>query len=265
MMPSHEPPQNDLARDFYVEAMTALSTSTIPFLVGGAFGMACYLGVRRETKDLDIFVSPEDIHRTLAFFRDLGCRVELTFPHWLGKVYRGSAFIDLVFSSGNSIARVDADWFTYARSDDVLGVPVKICPPEEMIWSKAFVQERERFDGADVQHLLHHFGEALDWRRLLERFGPRWRVLFGHLVTFGFVYPDQRHRIPAWVIRELTRRFTDERTDDTTHVCNGTLLSREQYLYDVCVGGYEDARLAPRGPMTPDQLEIWTAAIGDED
>jgi hypothetical protein len=41
-------------------------------------------------------------------------------------------------------------------------------------------------------------------------------------------------------------------------VCGGTLISREQYLPDVRAWGYEDARLTPRGGMTPDQVELWT-------
>ena len=36
-------------------------------------------------------------------------------------------------------------------------------------------------------------------------------------------------------------------------VCQGTLLSRAQYLVDVDEWGYEDARLQPRGTMTPNR------------
>jgi hypothetical protein len=32
-----------------------------------------------------------------------------------------------------------------------------------MIWSKGFVMERERFDGADVTHLLRAVGPKLNW------------------------------------------------------------------------------------------------------
>jgi hypothetical protein len=44
-------------------------------------------------------------------------------------------------------------------------------------------------------------------------------------------------------------------------VCRGTLLSREQYLFDIEQLGYTDARLRPHGAMTPEQAEIWTRAI----
>ena len=59
---------------------------------------------------------------------------------------------------------VDDLWFTHAAPGRVLGVPVLLCPPEEMIWSKAFIMERERYDGADVAHLILACGRELDWR-----------------------------------------------------------------------------------------------------
>jgi hypothetical protein len=70
--------------------------------------------------------------------------------------------------------------------------------------------------------------------------------------------------VPQWVIDELTAKLLREQSDETDPVCNGTLLSREQYLYDVCVRGYQDARVVPRGQMKPEELEIWTAAIRDK-
>ncbi|MDC8448805.1 MAG: hypothetical protein LV473_10645 [Nitrospira sp.] len=47
----------------------------------------------------------------------------------------------------------------------------------------------ERYDGADIAHLLHVRSEKLDWGWLLWRFDRQWRVLLSHLVLFGFVYP----------------------------------------------------------------------------
>ena len=89
-------------------------------------------------------------------------------------------------------------------------MPVKLCPAEEMIWSKGYVQERERFDGADIAHLIRGRGETMDWGRLLRRFGEHWRVLFGHLVTFGFIYPAERAKIPGWLLKELSDRLVNE-------------------------------------------------------
>jgi hypothetical protein len=47
-------------------------------------------------------------------------------------------------------------------------------------------------------------------------------------------------------------------------ICNGTLLSREQYLDDVEKCGYWDGRLEPVGRMTQEEIDIWTAAIDEK-
>jgi hypothetical protein len=248
---------------FYVDVLKRLIRADVPFVVGGGFAYALYSGVERVKKDLDIFVREVDAPRALARLSDAGYDTELTFPHWLGKIRCGGHMIDLIFSSGNGIARVDDLWFQHSVAAPILGVPVQLCPPEEMIWSKAFIQERERFDGADVLHLLGSLGPTLDWSRLLGRFGQHWRVLFAHIVLFGYVYPSEIDCIPAWVSESLSARFSAERADPTTSVCRGTLLSRAQYRWDIEQLGYTDARLQPVGPLTRDDLVVWDAAIED--
>jgi hypothetical protein len=143
--------------------------------------------------------------------------------------------------------------------------PVQLCPPEEMIWSKGYVQERERFDGADIAHMIRSRGEAMDWGRLLRRFGAHWRVLFSHIVLFGFIYPSERGKIPAWVLKELSDRIVRELEEPPCreNICFGTLLSREQYLADIGKWNYHDARVRPVGQMSPEEIAHWTAAIVD--
>jgi hypothetical protein len=94
------------------------------------------------------------------------------------------------------------------------------------------------------------------------RFGDYWRVLLSQLIMFGFVYPDKRQNIPTWVMDELLRRLSVSRPNLQNDICYGTLVSREQYLHDVQHWKYRDGREQPEGPMTPEQIEIWTAAIG---
>jgi len=217
--------------------------------------------VPRNTKDVDVFVKPEDCPRVLEAFERLGYETEMPFPHWLGKIHRDGYFIDVIFNSGNGVARVDDLWFEHAPKTNVLGLIVRLSPVEEMIWSKAYIQERERFDGADICHLLREVGPSIDWPRLLMRFGDHWRVLLSQLIMFGFVYPDKRQNIPSWVMDELMRRLAVSRPNLQNDVCYGTFLSREQYLYDIGSLKYRDAREEPYGPMSREQIEIWTAAI----
>lgn len=268
-MPLDTLPYSDLeprTAAFYCHAVDALTREGVPFLVGGAYALGRYTGIVRHTKDFDIFVRPEDCRRILDLFAAEGYRCELTFPHWLGKVYADGDFIDVIYSSGNGIATVDDEWFAHAVVGEVLGREVRLCPVEEIIWSKGFIMERERFDGADVAHLLRARAADLSWPRLLRRFGKHWRVLFTHLVLFGYVYPSERDRIPATVMEELIGRLRQELTATPAdeHVCQGTILSREQYLIDIRNWGYEDARLKPRGRMNGPDIDHWTAAIADD-
>lgn len=252
---------NDPAAEFYISTLRHLIDSGIPFLVGGAFAFSHYSHVPRDTKDIDVFVKPEDMPRILEMFDRLGYSTHVPFPHWLAKIHRDGHFMDVIFSSGNGIARVDDLWFDHATRTNVLGLIVRLQPAEEMIWSKAFILERERYDGADVAHLLRETGPALDWPRLLMRFADHWRVLLSQLILFGFIYPDKRQNVPAWVMDELVRRLSVSRANLQNDVCYGTLLSREQFLYDVDRLKYQDARLEPQGRMTTDQIAIWTDAI----
>lgn len=265
-MSSYTPSQDDLAPktlDFYRRVLTTLKAAGIPFLVGGTYAFKRYTEIVRDTKDLDIFVRPGDCDRIFEVLAATDYPSELTFPHWLGKVFCQEDFVDVIFNSANGSDPVDDAWFECAVEEEVFGIPVKICSPEEIIRSKAFIMERERWDGADVAHLFLACSEQLNWSRLIERFGSYWRVLLSHLILFGFIYPAERDRIPSWVMQQLIQRLQHEikaaPPDDP--VCQGTLLSRAQYLVDVENWGYEDARLHPRGNMTEEEIAQWTAAM----
>src|SRR5262249_10845227 len=115
-------------KEFYCHVLTALTDAGIQFLIGGAYALERYTGIWRDTKDLDIFIRPADSERALNALSAVGCRTELTFPHWLGKAYCGEYFADLIFSSGNGTARVDDEWFRYGVGTEVVGRGVKLCP-----------------------------------------------------------------------------------------------------------------------------------------
>ncbi|HJV74403.1 MAG TPA: nucleotidyltransferase [Noviherbaspirillum sp.] len=262
-------PGNDAASGttaFYRHVLEILNAAGTPYLVGGAYALNRYTGINRQTRDLDLFIRRRDVEQIRTVLQDAGYNTELTFPHWLAKIHLDGAYIDLIFSSGNGIAEVDDAWFEYANEAPVLGVPTKICPPEEIIWSKAFIMERERYDGADIIHLLHACGDRLDWQRLFRRFDAHWRILLSHLILFGFVYPSRRALIPPAIMEELLNRLRNEihSTAPQHDVCLGTLLSREQYLNDVGQQGLQDARIAPVGNMSIDEIAIWTQAIPPE-
>lgn len=250
------------SRAFYQSAMRALQQERVPFLVGGAYSFSRYTGIERHTKDFDVFVREADAQRALDVLSAAGYPTEFTFPHWLGKAFCGESFVDVIYGSGNGVARVDDLWFEHSTPSVVLDIPALLCPVEETIWSKAFVMERERYDGADIAHLLRARAKEMDWSRLLRRFGPHWRVLLSYLT----LYPAERDYIPRWVLDRLVSELQHESRvppREEEKICQGTLFSRAQYLVDVEGWGYQDARLLV-GAMSQQEIERWTAAIDSE-
>lgn len=236
--------------EFYRAGARTLIAGGVPFLVGGTYALLEYTAIERPTKDFDIFLRPTDVRRALDTLDADGFRVELTDERWLAKAFPrdGESYIDLVFGLANGLATVDEEWFTFAPTGQVLGMALPLCPPEEMIWSKSFVAERHRYDGADIAHLLRACATSMDWSRLIRRFADAWRLLLAHLIVFGFIFPSDRDLIPGQVVQQLVARLQLELDDISpdTRICQGTLLSTEQYLTAIERWGYQDARSLAR-------------------
>lgn len=251
---------------FYREILDVLEAEEVPILIGGAFAQKYFTGISRYTKDLDLFIRETDVPRAIAALNAGGYRAEIKFCHWLAKAYAKNEvdFVDIIFNSGNGLCKVDDLWFDNAPSGEVFGKTVKFCPVEEALWQKAFIMERERYDGADIAHLLHAHAERLDWHHLLSRFGRHWRVLLSYLTLFGYIYPTERTKIPVWVQNELLRLISTEvgQKECGQRVCAGTLLSRSQFIVDIEAWGYRDIRCPEL--MTPRDVESWTAAAAEE-
>ena len=136
---------------------------------------------------------------------------------------------------------------------------------EDMLCRKAFIMERERYDGADIAHLLQANAEQLDWAGLLERFGPHWRVLLAHLTLFGYIYPGERHRVPRWVMDTLLARLSRRDPPATGRgaacLCRHAALARAVPARRGAARLSRDMCIAPFGPMTAWDVACWTEAI----
>lgn len=231
-------------RRVHGHALGLLQDAGLEPMVGGAYALRTHTGLWRDTKDLDLFVRKDRIHDALAVLSRGGYRTEFTDQLWIAKAFGGPFYIDLIFSSGNGLGIVDEQWRARAATAQVLGRESLIVPAEEMIWQKAFIQERERFDGADIHHLLRCKGASLDWKHLLWRFDPHWQVLYVHLISFRFCFPSDKDQVPSWVMCNLAARLAleEERPPAKDKLCRGTLLSRQQYLHELREHGYRDAR-----------------------
>src|SRR5262249_36101513 len=67
---------------------------------------------------------------------------------------------------------------------------------------------RERFDGADIAHIIYGSRGKLDWNRILQLAGEHWEILLWNLLLFRYVYPGQTQYVPQKVWDDLLGRFT---------------------------------------------------------
>jgi hypothetical protein len=244
---------------FFTRVIGALAGSGVPFIVGGGYAFCRHAGIERDIKDLDLMICQDAWPAAVRALAGQAITTELTFPHWLGKALADDIQVDIIFNGGNGVTAVDREWFTYAIPEEVLGHRVLLAPVEELLWSKAFVMERERFDGADVLHLIRAFADGMDWERLCRRFAGHEAILRAHLILFSYVYPGEAHRVPGWVERRLSDAMLTDAAPAA--LCRGTQLSRAQYLVDVENWGYIDARLPPFGRFSEANWLTWTNAI----
>jgi hypothetical protein len=246
-------------KDFYLQALDLLEHADIQYVVAGAYALAFHAGIVRHTKDLDVFIRRCDLPRAIDAFGRAGFRAERTHPHWLAKVFARhdpTAFIDMIFRSANGLCDVDDNWLSRAIAGRVLGRPAPLCPAEEMIWSKSFVMARERYDGADINHILRAKGRDLDWDHLLNRFKGHEYLLLSHLMAYRFVYPSKPENVPDDVLARLLERARAA-PKASERVTRGTLVSWDQYLPDLQQWHYQDARLRPRGTLTQEEIDHW--------
>jgi len=227
----------------YAEGMRALTRARVPFLVGGGWALFHYLGRWRTTKDIDVFVRPEDVDRVLVALDRAGFRTELTDAAWLAKGWRRGALIDIIFCSYNGLFPVDDSWFDNARPAQVLGVPVQVVGPEEIIVSKSFVAARDRFDGGDVSWLLRATARQLDWNRVEELMRDHWQVLLWQLLHFLYVFPGLRALVPREVMDRLLARLSLELGSQapSSLLCRGPMLDPKLYKREIDATG-EDPR-----------------------
>jgi hypothetical protein len=237
-----EPTLDLTTRAVFQDALRALTADGARFLVAGAFATNFHTGIWRNTKDLDIFCEPAEAVRILDALARAGFKTSVEEKHWLGKAKKDGVLVDVIWGCGNWAGHVDEHWFQHASVGEVAGVEIGIAPADDIILSKAWVAGRERYDGADICHLIRACGREFDWTDLLVRFGVHWELLLQYLVLFRFIYPDERDIVPAKLIHELAARVgTDAEVGDGLHF-RGSLVDRYAYLHDLDNEGFADPR-----------------------
>jgi hypothetical protein len=192
------------------EVLTVLEEKQVPYAVSGAFALRAHTGICRLTKDLDLFMTAKTSCDVVPYLRERGFECAVCDPVWLAKASKGEFFVDLITGMSNGVIVVDDSWIERATPAVVHRVNTRILAPEELVASKIFVAKRERFDGADIAHVIHGTFGSFDWQRLLQLVGEHWEMLLWSLLLFRYVYPAQTHYVPAAIWHRLLRRLENE-------------------------------------------------------
>ena len=259
----------DGERDVYKRALEALNAADIPFVVAGAYAIYEHTGLYRKTKDLDLFFEPAAVVPAGRALREEGFVTRLEDAHWLAKATMGEYFIDLIYGMGNGVALIDEGWIRNSQPGILAACPVRIAPPEELVWHRLFISERHRHDMSDIVHLILRCGESLDWERLVERVGPNWPLLLSQILMFGYVYPGYRTNVPAWVperLLALAREQVGQDEEDALEFTNGPLISRFSFSIDEREWGFTSTRNenVRRVRQLPEIVAIGDADVWDE-
>ena len=180
----------------YRRVLKEAVASGIPFAVGGAIALGAYTGKFRDTKDVDLYVVPEDRQRMIELTERLGLKDYYdTVPYdreWIYRATDGRVIVDVIWAMANKRAIVDQDWLK--RGNEVMAgdVRVRVLPPEELVWSKLYVMQRERCDWPDILNVMYAAGARMDWEHLMQRVGDDAPLLKGVLSVFTWLCPDAK-------------------------------------------------------------------------
>jgi Nucleotidyl transferase of unknown function (DUF2204) len=225
----------------FEEVLTVLEEKHVPYAVSGAFALRQHTGICRFTKDLDLFMTAETSKHAFTHLRERGFECEVCDPVWLAKARKDEFFVDLITGMSNGVIVVEDSWIERAQPAVVHGVKTRVLAPEELVASKLFVAKRERFDGADIAHVIYGTYKAFDWKRELELVGENWEILFWSLVLFRYVYPAQTHYVPAEVWQELLEKFQKAvTTRDSKARFRGSLVDENMFAIDLNEWGLDN-------------------------
>lgn len=218
-----------------------MNAEGIPYAVAGAFALQKYTDIWRITKDLDLFMKVEDAPRALAHLEQQGFRCETLDPVWLAKAHRGEYFVDLISGMSNAVIVVDDSWMERAQPAFIAGVKSQIISPEDLISSKLFVTRRERFDGADIAHIIYRTQGKIEWTRVTELAGDHWEMLLWALMLFRYVYPAHTEYVPAPLWQDLLSRYMHVvQHPDPQAPFRGSLVDDNIFSIDMKDWGLED-------------------------
>jgi len=173
------------------------------FAMSGGFTASFYTAMWRNTKDMDLCVLPDEREAMIEVTREAGLHdLYDDKPYdrrWIYRSTHDGIIVDVIWRMANMAGDVDDAWLDNGPQISLYEQKVRLVPPEEMIWSKIHIVQRERCDWTDIMNMLYATGAALDWSRLIERVASEERLLASVLLLFSWVAPGRARTFPEWI------------------------------------------------------------------
>lgn len=188
----------------YSRVLDAADERDVEYALGGGLAFSEHAGRARNTKDLDLYILPEQKDLAIeallsAGFHDLFDEKEYD-RSWIFRGTVEDVIVDLIWTSPNHRMEVDKLWLSEGPIVDIRGRSVRLLPAEELIWAKLYVIQKDRCDWPDLLNILSAEGPELDWPRLISRVGEKDAPLLGGLLsTFRWMLPEVANRLPKCV------------------------------------------------------------------
>jgi len=176
-------------------------------------------------------------------------RTVLSCMLWEGEFYedgvqiasRMQELVPRVNAENVAALAVEASWIARSKPAVVHGVRTRVLAPEELLASKIFVTRRERFDGADIAHVIYGTRGNVDWQRVLFLAGDHWEMLLWALLFFRYCYPAHTYYVPRTIWQTLLERFRGValRPDPGARF-RGSLVDPKMFAIDVNEWGLDN-------------------------
>jgi hypothetical protein len=219
----------------YERVLAAADAQNIAYALGGGLAFSAYAGRLRNTKDLDLFVAPEDRQALVDLLGEAGFtdyhEREAYDRNWIYRGYQVDVIIDVIWQMANYRAPVDKHWLVRGREVEIRGHRIRLVPLEELIWSKLYVLQRERSDWPDLLIILQKQAAAVDWSHLLDRVGEDRPLLAALMAVFGWLCPQQARQVPPWLWQQLGLAEPEPGPDCTADRRRADLLDSRDWLH----------------------------------
>ena len=194
----------------YRSAMEALRAAGVPFMLGGGFALATYVGRWRNTKDIDFYIYKQHRQAAIDALAEAGFEdyfSQLPYDRkWIYRSTRSGVIVDIIWAMANQRAQVDEFWFERAPQITLRGESLRIVPIEEFIWCKLYIVQRDHCDWTDVLNVLYAAAKQIDWEYLLWRLDTDRPLLRALITLYGWVCPRRARELPYSLRRRLSLR-----------------------------------------------------------